>query len=91
MKVSLHALSRYRERIETDGVGDDDEITSNILHAFKHSRPMRLRSARERISKLLKHGVETEYRQYNDQVLVVTGCSIVSVYVYSRDRWEAVK
>ena len=91
MKVSLHALSRYRERIETEDAGDDDDLTDRILHAYYHSRPMRLRSARERISKLLKHGVETEYRQYNDQVLVVTGCSIVSVYVYSRDRWEAVK
>ena len=91
MKVSLHALSRYRERIETEDAGDDDEITDKILHAYYHSRPVQLRSTRERISKLLKHGVETEYRQYQDQVLVVTGGSIVSVYVYSRDRWEAVK
>ena len=91
MKVSLHALSRYRERIETEDAGDDDDLTDKILHAYYHSRPMRLRSARERISKLLKHGVETEYRQYSDQVLVVTGGSVVSVYFYSKDRWEAVK
>lgn len=91
VKVSLHALSRYRERIDTEDAGDDDEITDKILHAYYHSHPMQLRSARERISKLLKHGVETEYRQYQDQVLVVTGGSIVSVYYYSRDRWMAVK
>ena len=90
MRVSLHALSRYRERIETEG-GVDDDLTDKILHAYYHSRPVQLRSARERISKLLKHGVETEYCQYNDQVLVVTGCSIVSVYAYNRDRWMAVK
>ena len=91
MKVSLHALSRYRERIETEDAGDDDDLTDKILHAYYHSRPMQLRSARERISKLLKHGVKTEYRQYSDQVMVVTGGSIVSVYYYSRDRWESVK
>ena len=91
MKVSLHALSRYRERIETDAAGTDDEIVGKILHAFRHSRPVQLRSTKERISKLLKHRVETEYRQYQDQVLVVTGGSVVSVYFYSKDRWEAVK
>ena len=91
MKVSLHALSRYRERIETEDAGTDDEITGKILHAFRHSRPVQLRSTRERISKLLKHGVDTEYRQYQGQVLVVTGGSVVSVYFYSKDRWEAVK
>ena len=91
MRVSLHALSRYRERIETDAAGDDDDLTDKILHAFRQSRPVQLRSKRERISKLLKHGVDTEYRQYHDQVLVVTGGSIVSVYYYSKDRWEPVK
>lgn len=91
MRVSLHALSRYRERIETEDAGTDDEIASKILHAFRHSRPVQLRSTRERISKLLKHGVDTEYRQYQDQVLVVTGGSVVSVYYYSPDRWMAVK
>ncbi len=91
MRVSLHALSRYRERIETEDAGTDDEIASKILRAFRHSRPVQLRSTKERISKLLKHRVETEYRQYQDQVLVVTGDSVVSVYVYSKDRWEAVK
>ena len=91
MRVSLHALSRYRERIETEDAGDDDVIAGKILHAFRHSRPVQLRSKKERISKLLRHGVETTYRQYQDQVLVATGGSIVSVYYYSRDRWEAVK
>ena len=91
MKVSLHALSRYRERIDTEDAGDDDEITDKILHAFRHSRPVQLRSAKERVSKLLRHGVETAYRQYQDQVLVVTGGSVVSVYYYSPDRWMAVK
>ena len=91
MKVSLHALSRYRERIETDAAGDDDDVRYKILIAYRHSRLVQLRSKKERISKLLRHGVETQYRQYQNQVLVVTGGSIVSVYAYSRDRWEAVK
>ena len=91
MKISLHALSRYRERIETEDAGTDDEIAGKILHAFRHSRPVQLRSAKERVSKLLRHGVETQYRQFQDLVLVVTGGSIVSVYLYYRDRWMPLK
>ena len=92
MRVSLHALSRYRERIETeDAAGDDDLITAKILHAYRNSRSVQLRSAKERVSRLLRHGVETTYRQYQDQVLVVIGGSVVSVYLYEKSRWEAVK
>ena len=91
VKVSLHALSRYRERIEIEDAGDDDEITDKILHAFINSRPVQLRSTRERISKLLRHKIATSYNQHGNMVLVVAGGSIVSVYYYSRDRWEAVK
>ena len=91
MKVSLHALSRYRERIETDDASTDDEIVGKILHAFRRSRLVQLRSTKERISKLLKHGTRTSYRQYQDMVLVVADGIIVSVYYYNRDRWEAVK
>lgn len=91
MRVLLHALSRYRERIETEDAGTDDEIASKILHAFRHSRLVQLRSTRERISKLLKHGTQTSYRQHQDMVLVVADESLVSVYFYNRDRWEPVK
>ena len=91
MKVSLHALSRYRERIEAEDAGADDEIAYKIMHAYRHSRPVQLRSAKERVSKLLRHGVETQYRQCQDLVLVVTGGSIVSVYLYYRDRWMPLK
>ena len=87
VKVSLHALSRYRERIETEDAGTDDEITGKILHAFGNSRPVQLRSTKERISKLLRHKIETSYNQHGNMVLVVAGGSIVSVYYYSRDRW----
>ena len=91
MRVSLHALSRYRERIETeDAAGDDDLITAKILHAYRNSRPVQLRSTRERISKLLKHGTQTEYRQFQDMVLVIADGSVVSVYFYNRDRWMSV-
>ena len=89
--VSLHALSRYRERIETGGAGTDDEITVKILHAFRHSRPVQLRSKRERISKLLKHGTQTSYHQSQKMVLVIADGSVISVYEYFPDRWEAVK
>ena len=91
VKVSLHALGRYRERIETDDAGDDDEITGKILHAFRHSRPVQLRSTRERISKLLMHKIKTSYHQLQDMVLVVADGSVVSVYFYNRDRWQSVK
>ena len=91
MKVSLHAVSRYRERIETEDAGADDEITDNILHAFRHSRPVQLRSKRERISKLLKHGTQTSYHQSQKMVLVIADGSVISVYEYFPDRWEAVK
>lgn len=91
MKVSLHALSRYRERIETEDAGGDDEIAGKILHAFRHSRLVQLRSKKERISKLLKHGTQTEYHQAQDMVLVVADGIIVSVYYYNKDRWMAVK
>ena len=89
MKVSLHALSRYRERIETEDAGDDDDLTDKILHAYRHSRPVQLRSKKERISKLLRHGVETQYRQFGDMVLVVSDSVIISVYLYERQRWES--
>ena len=88
MKVSLHALSRYRERIETDDAGTDDEIVGKILHAFRHSRLVQLRSTKERISKLLRHKIETSYNQHGNMVLVVAGGSVISIYLYERDRWE---
>lgn len=91
MKVSLHALSRYRERIETEDAGDDDGVTGKILRAFRYSRPVQLRSAKERVSKLLRHGVKTSYHQTQDMVLVVADGSVVSVYIYTRDRWQPVK
>ena len=91
VKVSLHALSRYRERIETEDAGDDDVIAGKILHAFRHSRPVQLRSKKERISKLLKHGTQTSYYQVQDMVLVVAGGSVISIYFYSKDRWQPVK
>ena len=91
VRVSLHALSRYRERIETEGAGTDDEITGKILHAFRHSRPVQLRSVKERISKLLRHKTETSYHQHGNMVLVVAGGSVISIYFYERDRWQAVK
>ena len=91
VKVSLHALSRYRERIETEDAGADDDIADKILRAYWNSRPVQLRSTRERISKLLKHGTQTEYHQAQDMVLVVADGIIVSVYYYNRDRWAAVK
>ena len=91
VRVSLHALSRYRERIETDAAGGDDDVRYKILIAYRNSRPVQLRSTKERVSKLLRHGVETTYRQYQDQVLVVTGGNVVSVYLYEKSRWEPVK
>ena len=91
MKVSLHALSRYRERIETGDTGTDDENVGKILHAFRHSRPVQLRSKRERISKLLKHGTQTSYHQSQNMVLVIAGGSVLSIYEYFPDRWQAVK
>lgn len=92
MRVSLHALSRYRERIETEDAGtDDDEIAGNILHALRRSRPVQLRSKRERIGKLLKHGAHAGYRQYQNMVMVIADGSVLSVYEYFPDRWQAVK
>ena len=91
VKVSLHALSRYRERIETEDAGTDGELASKILHAFRHSRLVQLKSKRERISKLLKHGTQTSYHQSQNMVLVIAGGNVISVYEYFPDRWQAVK
>ena len=93
MRVSLHALSRWRERIDTglDTILPDAEIVNGIKLALSHSRMVQLRSRKERISKLLRHGVETSYHQHGDQVFVVAGGNVVSVYLYEKSRWEAVK
>jgi hypothetical protein len=85
--VSLHAISRWRER--ADDSSDDDAIIGRITHALLHSRPVRLRSRKERISKMLKHGNATTYHQSGQHVFVLTGSTVVSVYLYNRDRWQA--
>jgi hypothetical protein len=91
MRVSLHSLSRYRERIETDCAGNDDEITGKILAAYANSRPVQLRSVKERISKLLRHKTKTDYRQHGEMVLVVSDDVVISLYLYDRARWQPVK
>ena len=91
MRVSLHAISRWRERVAPESTADDFYIAGDILHSLKNSREVRLKNARERVSKLLKHGDKAKYHQHQDHVLVVAGGSILSVYFYDASRWEAVK
>jgi hypothetical protein len=91
MKVSLHAISRYRERIETDCAGDDAEITGKILAAYANSRLVQLRSVKERISKLLRHKTKTDYLQHGEMVLVVSDDVVISLYLYEKSRWMPVK
>jgi hypothetical protein len=89
MRVSLHAISRYRERIEH---GETDEQISNKIRAkLVNARPVQLRGKAERVRKLLSHGVETSYLQSGECVFVIAKGLLVSVYLYQRDRWQAVK
>jgi hypothetical protein len=89
MKVSLHALSRYRERIEHGET--DEQISDKIRAMLVNARPVQLRSKAERVRKLLSHGVETSYLQSGECVFVIAKGLLVSVYLYQRDRWQAVK
>lgn len=89
--VSLHAISRWRERAqEGANTGTDDEIRVRIGSAMLHSRPVRLRSAKERISKAIIHGKLAQYLQSGGVVLVLADDTVLSVYAYERDRWEAI-
>jgi hypothetical protein len=89
MRVSLHAISRYRERIEH---GETDEQISNKIRAMLvNARPVQLRSKAERVRKLLSHGVETSYLQSGECVFVIAKGLLVSVYLYDRQRWETIK
>lgn len=89
--VTLHALSRWRERApDTLANGPDAVLSERIAHSLMRSRPVRLKSARERISKTLRHGDRAQYRHHGAVVLVIVLRAVVSVYAYDGDRWEGV-
>jgi hypothetical protein len=90
MKISLHAISRYRERSNTPE-GTDEEIIDKIHQALATSRLVQLRSKKERVSKLLTHGAGATYHQSGAEVFVRVGDTVVSAYMYFRDRWMPVK
>lgn len=90
--VTLHALSRWRERrydITDTTKRTDDEIRVEIGRAFMRARPVRLRKERERALKALRNGGTATYHHFDNVVLVVTDDAVVSVYEYERTRWEA--
>ena len=86
MIISLHGLSRYRERIHHGET--DEEITKKIRASLAKARPVQLKSKGERIRKLLSHGVATQYLQSGECVFVVAQGSLVSIYYYDRQRWQ---
>lgn len=89
--ISLHAISRWRERAEDhEQRGTDTEIRQRIGMAFISSREVRLKHPGERANKLATHGPAT-FHHFGSVVLVLSGDSIVSVYGYVAKRWEAVK
>lgn len=87
LMVSLHAISRWRER-SPDCDGTDDEIRAKIGAALARSRIVRLRGCRERVGKALTHGSLATFHHFGEVVLVVTESDVVSVYSYERRRWE---
>lgn len=90
LTVTLHAISRWRERAsEAVQDGTDDEIRARIGHALIHSRPVRLKNATERALKSVRNGALATFHQYSGVVLVICDEAVVSVYEYDRERWEA--
>lgn len=90
LTVTLHAISRWRERApELEQEGTDDEIRARIGHALLHSRAVRLKNPVERALKSVQNGSIASFHHYSGTVIVVTDGAVVSVYSYDRARWEA--
>lgn len=88
MRISDHAISRWRERINPASTESDSQVTAVITKLLTNALPVRLRSARGRIDQLLTHGEEAQHLRSGDALLVVVDKVVTSVYWYDRTRWE---
>lgn len=88
VKISDHAISRWRERINPASKASDDQVIVAINKLLSHAVPVRLRSARGRIDQLLTHGQGAQHLRSGDVLLVVVDKVVTSVYWYDRPRWE---
>jgi hypothetical protein len=88
--VTLHAISRWRERAPGVHSGDDDVIRKRIGIALVNSRPVRLKNPVERAMKSLWGGGLATFHHHGQVVLVVTDSAVVSVYCCESERWEVV-
>lgn len=90
MRVSDHAISRWRERIKMGSKADDATIIRQIQQRLAIAVPVRLRSASARIGQLTAHGAPATHLRAGDAVLVLVDGVVTSVYWYDKVRWEAI-
>lgn len=84
--ITLHALSRFRER--RPFVGDDTQVRAAIGQALNASTQVQLTNPYERARKTIANNGAATYHQYHNIVLVMSNDAIVSVYLYEPNRWE---
>ncbi len=85
IRPTAHALVRATERGE--GYLDPEEKLRQIILNGRKVKPV---DSAVRIGKLLKHGVNATYYQWNDLVAVVVGRAIVTTVSYEKRFWRDV-
>lgn len=86
MKVSEHAITRFRER--TGCRKKDCRITKRLLDLFRLAQPAEFKNTVYETLALLNHDFErAEYFMYNDWVFVVVNDCIKTVHQNESNRW----
>lgn len=84
--VSLHALSRYRERTGTQK--SDQTVCNRITEQLMRAQPMRLKPEFMAIE-MINHGIHANYWRLGDLMFVVENEVVVTVHRGEADRWIA--
>jgi hypothetical protein len=82
-----HCAARFRERVGM--VGTHATVLLKVEEWLRRSKPARLKPKYE-AAKILAHGKPATYRMFNGFVLVITGNTLVTVYLDEAKETEIV-